>query len=533
MNLSARSESSSRPLHQREWVALVAVLGVATIVRGVGLGSASIWLDEAASHHFAGLRWFQLVDQLRLDSGPPLYYLLLGAWQGLIGDTEVALRALSALLGVGAVTVTFVVARRGFGTPAGLRAALLLAVAPVPVFYAHQARAYTLLTLTSLIAVAALARWLDNGRRRDAVLSCVALTAALYTHNYGLFLLPALTVALLTVGVGRQRSQGGFGIVAVAGVAYAPWGFAVLGAQTANSAPTAWMGLVWDANGVLGSLFGSLRALSPGAHQEPYVALAPVPWAAPWIAVPIGALLMLGVIATARHVRGAPKAHVASACVLGVAFVPLVTALVASSISTPVYLPGRLDQLVAPAMMIVLTLGIGAIPGRTARAITLTAIVLLSTAALVPYLRTAPDSLEGPSDRALAQTVAGELQAGDAIVTTGLTRAPLAYHLRDQDGSPFHSFPADVARHLGNLDAEAALADRPALEREARALLEHIAATRGWSGRIVLVFVPDALGIVLLDAINADPRQRRDQVLGDFEQSRLGVPVRVFLLDYR
>ncbi len=508
------------------------MLVVAVLVRVIGLGHADLWLDEAMSYHFATLSWPELTAQLRLDSGPPLYYLLLHLWRDMVGSHEAALRSLSVIFSVATVALVFATGRRWFGPAVGIRAALLLAVLPVPVFYAHQARAYTLLTLAGLAAFWSLHRWLAEGRARYLWPGGIATTAALYSHNYALFLLPAMVAVLVLIRPARRRFLGAVGFIAAVVVAYAPWGLTVLRAQLGNVAPTAWMGMVWDANGAAGSLHGSLRALAPGARQEPYVALDPISWAGLVSPLLIGVLLLLGVAATIRRDRS-PEDRVPSICLLAYALAPLGAALLASALVAPVYLPGRIDQLVVPALVLLLAIGIEAVPWRPVRWVSQATIVGLAIVALLPNLKTDSEDSDTPGDRALAAAIATALEPGDAIVTTGLTRAPLSYHLRARPEPTFYSFPAEVEHHLGNLDAEAMLGDRPALAAEARTLLDQMTSTPGWSGRAIIVFVPDALGAALLNTINADARRHRDRLLGDFEQSRLGVPVRVFLLDYR
>ncbi len=48
---------------------------------------------------------------MRLDSGPPLDYWLLGLWQTVWGSSEAALRSLSILASVALIPVLFIVGK--------------------------------------------------------------------------------------------------------------------------------------------------------------------------------------------------------------------------------------------------------------------------------------------------------------------------------------------------------------------------------------------------------------------------------------
>ena len=531
--------STPEPTNPQRPAAIWLIVGpllLAATVRLIDLGKADLWLDEAMSYLFASLDLPNLVAQLRLDSGPPLYYLLLRGWMALFGSSEAALRTLSALFGVLTVLATYAVGRHAWGPSVGRRAALFLAVLPLPVFYAHQARTYTLLAFAGVMAVWGLIRWLDRGHLRDLVLVSSSLILALYSHNYALFLVPALAIPVLVTKPPDRPRWPALIALGTAALAYAPWALTVLQTQLANRTPTAWMGMVWGAHGVQGSLLGSLRALAPGAPQPPYIGLPAVAEAMPWTTLVMSILLLAGLVRLVRPARhgGTSQARRWLPVVLtSYAFLPLAAALAVSLMGSPVYLPGRLDQLVVPAMVIVLALGVELLPGAALRVMATGLVIVASLASLTITFFGPRTQGELPGDRAMATAIAASLAPGDAIVTTGLTRAPLAYNLRTREEPTFYSFPTEVENHLGNLDAETMLTDRPALVAEAQDLFDRIAQQPNWRGRIILVLVPDALGALLLETIREHPRPRRVQVLGDFQQSRLGVQARVFLLEER
>ena len=126
---------------------------------------AGLWLDEAQSVAIAREPpGSGLVEALRRDGSPPLYYLLLHAWMRLFGDGDPAVRALSGVLSVAALPLAWLAGRRVAGRWAGVAALLITATNPWMVRYATETRMYALLVLLVLAGLLAL----DGLRRRPA-----------------------------------------------------------------------------------------------------------------------------------------------------------------------------------------------------------------------------------------------------------------------------------------------------------------------------------------------------------------------------
>jgi mannosyltransferase len=162
-----------------------------------------LWLDEALSVNIASLPLPDLVDALRHDGSPPLYYALLHVWIQVFGSGDAAVRALSTVLAVATLPVAHRVARRAGGDAAGMIAVLLLAACPFAVRYATETRMYALVMLLSGLWLLALQRCAESPSRLR--MGAVALASGLLalTHYWTLFLLAAggaLLVVLATRG---------------------------------------------------------------------------------------------------------------------------------------------------------------------------------------------------------------------------------------------------------------------------------------------------------------------------------------------
>ncbi|MFH1085526.1 MAG: glycosyltransferase family 39 protein, partial [Chloroflexota bacterium] len=117
---------------------LLGILGLAIGLRFYRLGAQSLWNDEGTSVALAQRDLPTIALHASQDIHPPLYYVLLHGWIGLVGTSEFAVRALSALAGVAVVGATYLYVRRRRPSDQGaaLAAALLAAVSPFQVYYA-------------------------------------------------------------------------------------------------------------------------------------------------------------------------------------------------------------------------------------------------------------------------------------------------------------------------------------------------------------------------------------------------------------
>lgn len=203
---------------------LLVVILVSVLAR---LHSSSVlWLDEALSIEISRRPVPDLLDALRRDGSPPLYYLVLHVWMAIFGESSGATRALSTVFSVAALPVMFATGRRLGGPTVAWGALLLLATNPFAVRYATETRMYALVQLLALLGVLAVLRALErpsSGRLLAvAVLSgCLALT-----HYWALFLLAAaglVLVGLALRGPDRHAPRRVLVGLLAGGVLFAPW----------------------------------------------------------------------------------------------------------------------------------------------------------------------------------------------------------------------------------------------------------------------------------------------------------------------
>lgn len=246
-------------------LSVIVVLGAA--LRWSYIGQESLWFDEAWSWRSAHLSLSELWTEA-LDLHPPLYYSLQRLWLA-FGQTEAALRSLSAVLGTSSIVLAFLLGRSVLDSRAGLVAALLTATSVLQVAYSQEARSYSLLAATALLvslAMVAILR-LDGDRLMKAWSTglgyVLSMLAALYTHNIAalLFVVAGAVGLLRAVEIRSLRFALAWCVLNGIVVIGWAWWLPVVVSQSQGSV------LGWQASLSIGTAVADLRTV----YGEPLV----------------------------------------------------------------------------------------------------------------------------------------------------------------------------------------------------------------------------------------------------------------------
>lgn len=169
---------------------LIVLIG--SFLRIFRIGSESLWLDEGYSVHFVTtMNMAELIFELPwIDNSPPLYYVLLDIWTVLFGYSELSIRLLSALFGIFTIIITYMIGFRLYSEKIGLLSAGILSISPFHIWYAQEARMYTLFALLASLSFLFFVKSLNNGNSSKYVALYVVFTVAVgYTHVFGLLII--------------------------------------------------------------------------------------------------------------------------------------------------------------------------------------------------------------------------------------------------------------------------------------------------------------------------------------------------------
>jgi uncharacterized membrane protein len=199
----------------------------AVVLRWFHLGGQSLWIDEGFTAFASGLSPRNIVRYAQSTDHPPLYFLLQHYWGVLFGNSEYALRALSAFFGTLSLPVFYFLAKRVLKDSVAVALAMwLFAFSIMQVWYSQEARTYELASFLALVGLYSLVLFLE--KRSAALFATIVLsvTAGLYMHNMMLFYLLALNVTWLiypSERAGMQRVREALLADVLVSVLYLPW----------------------------------------------------------------------------------------------------------------------------------------------------------------------------------------------------------------------------------------------------------------------------------------------------------------------
>ena len=188
--MAAIANRPQRAIWSDSRVQALVVVALGLALRLAGLGAKSLWLDEAFGARLAALDLPQLLVAARAYFGGLAYYLQLHAWSRLLGRGEATLRLLSVLPSVLGLPLLYLIARRILGQREALVATLLLALSPLDIWYAQEARMYAQTTFLGLLCVYAYQRYRTDGSYRFLLLYALSALWGIYTlYSFPLILM--------------------------------------------------------------------------------------------------------------------------------------------------------------------------------------------------------------------------------------------------------------------------------------------------------------------------------------------------------
>ncbi|MDX1615557.1 MAG: glycosyltransferase family 39 protein, partial [Candidatus Promineifilaceae bacterium] len=189
----------------RRWLLLLLIL-LAFGLRVYHLDHFGFWQDEGLTPLRSGYSLSQILsnqiilqEAVTQDTHPPFYYIVIHLTRGLFGRSDFAFRYPSVLSAILLVPILYQFGRRlaqsrRTAVQVGLLAALLAAVNPLQVWYAQEARMYSLAVLLSALATYALWRALSAERPQRWIVVYALFAGLAFTTHYTAGILVAAQV---------------------------------------------------------------------------------------------------------------------------------------------------------------------------------------------------------------------------------------------------------------------------------------------------------------------------------------------------
>lgn len=169
---------------------LTVAMVLGTLLRFAQLGAIGFNYDELYAVRIHGLSAWNIAGVIArtafYDLHPPLYYLCPLAWCSLFGPSEVSARGFSAVCGVATIFALYKLVAELTNPRVGARAAIVLALIPLHVYYSREARMYALLALLATTSTWLLARMVRGQGRALSLFAWLAVSSlTVMTHYFG------------------------------------------------------------------------------------------------------------------------------------------------------------------------------------------------------------------------------------------------------------------------------------------------------------------------------------------------------------
>jgi len=177
----------------------------------------SLWTDENFTVFLSGKELAAITQITSIDVHPPLYYYSVHFWMLVAGQTEFSVRFLSLFFALLLVPLTFKLGDLLVDRRVGILASLLTAIGPFQVYFAQEARMYSLMSFFSLLSIYAMFKVAgfgalgtvdrSGGRRGRFYWGALVLSSAglLYAHYFGALVLVFQNTAVFCTRF-KQRS---------------------------------------------------------------------------------------------------------------------------------------------------------------------------------------------------------------------------------------------------------------------------------------------------------------------------------------
>jgi mannosyltransferase len=432
----------------RQFIPISLILLLAAGLYFYQLGTEGFWIDELTTmSDVESARALFLRNKIR-----PLYYVVLYIWSRFSQD-DAWIRSLSALFALGSVFLVYQLGRRLAGESAGTICALLLALSPLFINHAQEARMYTMSACLGLAGTLALTRVLMIEKSQHPTFASMAFWAgmrflAIITVPLNFTLLVADIILIWLRFHDRRSVLLNFGkwLLAIV-ILWSPYVFSVIQvasptSEYANSGHVASRHAPGLIDVIRTLKFYTVWPFAPGENAI----------AAKFYQLFTGLLAgLLGAALIQKH-RSAKLLWVSVW-----AFVPLLQIFIFSQISMSLWV-NRYLLFVCPYIFILLAAGFIRV-WRNWRAMAI-AMALIYTLAISGGLVRYYTVLDRPAYNTVIQTISDGEQAGDLIVWSMYYRKALEHYYHGS--APIVWLP--FTKKANESELEAWLASVPAIE---------------------------------------------------------------------
>jgi mannosyltransferase len=178
-------------LRNRIWLFPWMLVLLNVVLKFLYVSFNNIALDEPFSIFYAQWKLGPMIQFLFSGNNPPLFEILLHFWVRLFGTGSFAVRFLPVLFSSLTALYVYLIGKKIFGALMGMTASILFTFSSFNMYFAHEARVYSLFTLLSTASIYYYFSLEDKSSRRYflSFIGCNVLLA--FSHYFGMLVILA------------------------------------------------------------------------------------------------------------------------------------------------------------------------------------------------------------------------------------------------------------------------------------------------------------------------------------------------------
>ncbi len=194
-------------IHSRYAQSLIILTLLGFLLRFYNLGFNSLWLDEASTNTFAVMS-FSGIWQATAggEFNPPLFYWIEHLML-LIGNNEVVLRFVPALLGVLTIPLIYFAGKEFMDRNVGIIASAAFAFSPFLIFYSQEARAYSMMLFFIAFAMVFYFKALKTNDLKNWSLFGILSALAFWSHFYAFVIIASLILYAILMQLSKHPKK--------------------------------------------------------------------------------------------------------------------------------------------------------------------------------------------------------------------------------------------------------------------------------------------------------------------------------------
>lgn len=189
------------------FIAPMALVFINFILKIRNVSHPSLAKDEPFSVYYSQFDISTIISELILGNNPPLYEVFLHFWTSIFGISEISVRFPSVVFSSLAVYFIYQICRKFFSIKVAVLAALLFTLSNYQMYYAHEARVYSLFMFLTVVSMYHYLRLLTLERSKtDLIIYVIVSILLLYSHFFSCFIL-LLQVGILIVLYRKRKGE--------------------------------------------------------------------------------------------------------------------------------------------------------------------------------------------------------------------------------------------------------------------------------------------------------------------------------------